>query len=244
MQGRPIQEMFQAIAPRYDFLNRLFSLRRDIRWRRELVEALRVPKGARILDMATGTGDVALEIGRQKGRSITVWEVDFVFKMLQLGKKKILETKHCVDIRQAQGDAFHPPFKPGVFDAVTIAFGIRNIADKKTVLKTFYEVLKKGGQVLILELTLPETGYMQRLYLIYFQKVLPMIGRILSGHSSAYGYLPNSVLKFPSPRDFCKLMEEVGFEKVSYKRLTFGICTLFTGLKAPLYSLHAHFGGN
>jgi demethylmenaquinone methyltransferase/2-methoxy-6-polyprenyl-1,4-benzoquinol methylase len=198
--------------------------------------------------MATGTGDVALEIGRQKGKSITVWGVDFALNMLQLGKKKILGTRHCMDIRQAQGDAFHPPFKPGVFDAVTIAFGIRNIADKKRVLKAFYEVLKKGGQVLILELTLPKIGYMQDLYCIYFQKVLPMIGRILSGHSEAYGYLPDSVLKFPSPRDFCKLMEEVGFERVSYKQLTFGICTLFTGskpdglVKSPFCSLHEHFG--
>jgi demethylmenaquinone methyltransferase/2-methoxy-6-polyprenyl-1,4-benzoquinol methylase len=199
------------------------------------VNALRVPEGARILDMATGTGDVALEIGCQKGRSITVWGVDFALNMLQLGKKKIWGTKCCVDIKQAQGDAFHPPFKRGVFDAVTIAFGVRNISDKKRVLTAFYEVLKSGGQVLILELTIPETGYMQRLYLIYFQKVLPVIGRMLSGHSAAYGYLPDSVLKFPSPRDFCKLMEEVGFEKVSYKRLTLGICTLFTGVKTPLY---------
>jgi demethylmenaquinone methyltransferase/2-methoxy-6-polyprenyl-1,4-benzoquinol methylase len=234
MQGQPIQEMFQAIAPRYDFLNRLLSLRWDIRWRRQLVKALRVPQGGRVLDMATGTGDVALEIGRWKGRSITVWGVDFVFNMLQLGKKKITGAKHCVDIRQAQGDAFHPPFKPDVFDAVTIAFGIRNISDKKRVLKAFYELLKRGGQVLVLELTIPETGAMQRLYLIYFQKVLPRIGRMLSGHSAAYGYLPDSVLKFPSPRDFCKLMGEVGFEKVSYKRFSFGICTLFTGLKTPL----------
>ena len=226
--------MFQAIAPRYDFLNRLLSLRWDIRWRRDLVKALCVPKRARILDMATGTGDVALEVGRQKGRSITIWGVDFSLNMLQLGKKKILGTKYCVDIRQAQGDALHPPFKRGIFDAVTIAFGIRNISDKKRVLKAFYEVLKKGGQVLILELTLPETGYMQRLYLIYFQKVLPVIGRMLSGHSAAYGYLPDSVLKFPPPRDFCKLMEEVGFAKVSYKRLTLGICTLFIGVKTPL----------
>ncbi len=231
MEGRPIQDMFQAIAPRYDFLNRLLSLRRDVQWRRVLVKALRVPRDARVLDMATGTGDVALEIGRRKGISVTVWGVDFAFGMLQLGKNKIARTKYCVDIRQAQGDAFHPPFKPGGFDAVTMAFGIRNISDKKRVLKVFYEFLKKGGQLLILELTLPKIGFMKNLYFIYFQKLLPVIGKILSGSSGAYSYLPDSVRKFPSQKDFCELMREAGFEKVSYKRLTLGICTLFTGFK-------------
>lgn len=223
--------MFQAIAPRYDFLNRLLSLRRDIQWRRVLVKALRVPPKGRVLDVATGTGDVVLEIVRRKSRSITVWGVDFAFEMLRLGKKKIAETKNCADIRQAQCDALHPPFKPEVFDAVTIAFGIRNISDKKRVLNVFYELLKRGGQLLVLELTLPETGFMKDLYLAYFKKVLPVIGKILSGNSGAYRYLPDSVLRFPSPEAFCKLMKKGGFEKVSYKRLTFGVCTLFTGLK-------------
>lgn len=231
MEGRSIQEMFQAIAPKYDFLNRLLSLKRDVQWRRVLVKALRVPNDARVLDMATGTGDVALEIGRRKGMSVTVWGVDFAFGMLQLGKNKIAETKHCVDIRQAQGDAFHPPFKPEVFDAVTMAFGIRNISDKKRVLQVFYELLKKGGQLLILELTVPKIECMKSLYLIYFQKVLPIIGKVVSGNSGAYGYLPASVLMFPSQKDFCELMREAGFENVSYKRLTLGICTLFTGFK-------------
>ncbi len=231
MEGKHIQEMFQAIAPRYDFLNHFLSLRRDIHWRRVLVKALRVPPEGRVLDVATGTGDVALEIGRQKGRSITVWGIDFAFRMLQLGKKKIVGAKYCVDIRPAQSDAFHPPFKPGVFDAVTMAFGIRNIADKKRVLEVFHELLKNWGQVLILELTLPKIDFMKNLYFIYFQKILPMIGKIISGDSGAYSYLPDSVLKFPSPKDFCELMREAGFEKVYYKPLTFGVCTLFIGFK-------------
>lgn len=115
---------------------------------------------------------------------------------------------------------------------MTIAFGIRNISDKKRVLKVLHELLKKGGQILILELTLPQMGFMKNLYSIYFKKALPVIGKIISGNSGAYSYLPDSVLKFPSQRDFCKLMRETGFEEVSYKRLTLGICTLFTGLKS------------
>ncbi|MFH1675246.1 MAG: bifunctional demethylmenaquinone methyltransferase/2-methoxy-6-polyprenyl-1,4-benzoquinol methylase UbiE [Pseudomonadota bacterium] len=231
MEGKHIQEMFQAIAPRYDFLNHFLSLRHDVYWRRVLVKALRVPPEGRVLDVATGTGDVALEIGRQKGSSITVWGIDFAFRMLQLGKKKIAGSKYCVDIRPAQSDAFHPPFKPGAFDALTMAFGIRNIADKKKVLEVFYELLKGGGQILILELTLPKIDFMKNLYFIYFQKVLPMIGKIISGDSGAYSYLPDSVSKFPSPKDFCELMREAGFEKVYYKPLTLGVCTLFTGIK-------------
>ncbi len=231
MEGKHIQEMFQAIAPRYDFLNHFLSLRRDIHWRRVLVKALRAPSEGRVLDVATGTGDVALEIGRQKGRSITVWGIDFAFRMLQLGKKKIVGANYCVDIRPVQSDAFHPPFKSGVFDAVTMAFGIRNIADKKRVLEVFHELLKKGGQVLILELTLPKIDFMKNLYFIYFQKILPMIGKIISGDSGAYSYLPDSVFKFPSPKDFCELMREAGFEKVYYKPLTLGVCTLFIGIK-------------
>jgi len=231
MEGQHIQEMFHAIAPRYDFLNRLLSVKQDIKCRKALVEALRLPDNSRVLDIATGTGDVAIEVVRRKGRSVTVWGVDFALGMLQLGRKKIAGANLDANIRQAQGDAFYPPFKQGVFDAVTCAFGIRNISDKKKVLKVFFDLLKPGGQVLILELTLPKTGFMKYLYLIYFQRVLPVIGKMISKVSEAYSYLPQSVLHFPPRAAFCSLLRDAGFEDVSCKPLTVGICTLFSGVK-------------
>jgi demethylmenaquinone methyltransferase/2-methoxy-6-polyprenyl-1,4-benzoquinol methylase len=226
-----VREMFDRIAPHYDFLNRLLSLRRDVWWRRVLVEALALPRGAKLLDVACGTADVALEIDRRLGSGGVVVGADFSLQMLRSARPKVLDAKGRPRVHLAAADAFAPPFRDGSFDAVTIAFGIRNIQDKATVLARFLDLLKPGGQVAVLELATPEGGMLRNLYLFYFNRLLPLLGRIFSKHSFAYSYLPASVAQFPPAAAFARLMRAAGFEAVRYRKLTLGVAVLFIGRK-------------
>ncbi|MCP4023609.1 MAG: class I SAM-dependent methyltransferase, partial [Desulfobacteraceae bacterium] len=135
------------------------------------------------------------------------------------------------NISLVNGDALNLPFDNNIFDAVFIAFGIRNIMDRKKALKAFYNTLKNGGRLAVLELTTPEKGFLKHVYLAYFKKILPLIGSFFSKHADAYSYLPDSVLKFPSPVRFSQTMKEAGFKDIRYKQMTFGIVTLFVGRK-------------
>ncbi len=225
-----IQNMFDAIAPKYDLLNRLLSLRQDVAWRNQLVRALGLKRQCLILDVACGTGDVALAVCRANP-SAKVVGVDFAPRMLTKARKKIHAAKLMDNIDLLAGDALYLPFRPSAFDAVTIAFGIRNIVDKETALGVFYRCLKPGGLLLVLELTTPEKGIFRWVYLSYFQKILPLIGAFLSKHNRAYQYLPDSVLKFPSAGRFAAMMRSAGFGEIRWKPLTFGISTLFVGRK-------------
>jgi len=225
-----VREMFDAIAPRYDLLNRLLSLRQDVCWRKKMVAAMTVPEDGRVLDVACGTGDVMVEIHRQKGPQVKVTGIDFSPGMLNLARKKI--DHHGLDSAfLLAGNALAMPFHKATFKAVTIAFGIRNIQDKTGALKAFYDVLVPGGKVLVLELATPGSPRMRDAYLAYFQKVLPLIGRLFSRHRFAYSYLPESVSRFPAPDVFSKMMKTTGFSKVSCHRLTIGIANLFIGVK-------------
>ena len=226
-----IRDMFDSIAPKYDFLNRFLSLRQDVRWRREMVQAAQIPKKGAILDVACGTCDVAMEVRSQTGKSTTIIGTDFSPGMLTLGKKKLDKSKRFQSIRLACGNALALPFKHGLFDAVTIAFGIRNIMDREGALKAFHQALKPGGKVVVLELTAPEKGLFRKLYLFYFKQILPGIGSLFSKNAGAYHYLPASVLKFPSPTEFARIMGRSGFTDVQWKPMTLGIVTLFVGTK-------------
>ncbi len=225
-----IQNMFDAIAPKYDLLNRLLSLRQDVAWRDQLVRAVLVKEPQLILDVACGTGDVALAICRAN-HLVRVIGVDFAPQMLVRAHKKIQAAQLLDNIELLVGDALSLPFDHLVFDAVTIAFGIRNIVDKERALAAFYRRLKPGGLLLVLELTTPERGPFRWIYLSYFQKILPFIGALLSKHNRAYQYLPDSVLKFPSSTRFAAMMRSAGFIDIRWKPLTFGISTLFVGHK-------------
>jgi demethylmenaquinone methyltransferase/2-methoxy-6-polyprenyl-1,4-benzoquinol methylase len=222
-----IREMFDAISPKYDLLNRLLSLRQDVCWRREMVRAMQISDKGMVLDVACGTGDVALEIVRQKGSGVTIFGADFSPGMLRLAKNKI---RHS-GIHLLVANAFHLPFRAETFDAVTIAFGIRNIADKLSVLKAFHEHLKPGGMLLVLELATPPKGMLLSLYLFYFKKILPMIGWFFSKNLMAYKYLPASVMNFPQAPVFAGLIRAAGFSDVRWRCLTFGIATLYAGRK-------------
>jgi demethylmenaquinone methyltransferase/2-methoxy-6-polyprenyl-1,4-benzoquinol methylase len=225
-----VRDMFDRIAPHYDLLNRWLSLRQDIYWRRTMVSALALEPGARVLDAACGTADVALEIVRQTRHCANVVGIDFSPGMLQPAALKI-QQRGAAAIHLAAADAFHLPFQPAGFDAVTMAFGIRNIQDKETVLQRFYEQLKPGGRLAILELGLPATGLARSLYLFYFNRLLPFIGRWISSHRFAYTYLPQSVARFPAAGDFAAMMRRTGFVNVRYRKLTMGITVLFVGEK-------------
>lgn len=223
-----IKDMFDSIASRYDLLNRLLSLRQDVYWRRAMAEAADIPENGKVLDAASGTGDVAIEILRQKGSGVKVFGLDFSPEMLIRAKDKV---RKISGIHLIAGNAFHLPFRENSFDAVTIAFGIRNITDKLSVLKAFHKCLKPGGMVLVLELGVPQKKLLLSLYLFYFKKLLPLIGWFFSKNMNAYQYLPESVILFPPPDAFAGIMREAGFSPVKWRKLTLGIANLYAGCK-------------
>lgn len=226
-----VRDMFDRIAPHYDFLNRLLSLRQDVYWRRTLVAELDLVPGGRVLDAACGTADVGIEIRRQYGDGVDVVGIDFAPEMLRLARPKVSRTAMGRPIHLAAADAFDLPFPPARFDAVTMAFGIRNIQDKATVLRRFWDQLKPGGRLAILELGTPNRGLARRAYLFYFNRLLPSIGRLFSKHHFAYSYLPDSVARFPAPLAFAAMMRRAGFRQVRYLPMTLGITVLFVGEK-------------
>ncbi|MBF0235435.1 MAG: bifunctional demethylmenaquinone methyltransferase/2-methoxy-6-polyprenyl-1,4-benzoquinol methylase UbiE [Desulfamplus sp.] len=227
-----IKEMFDSIAPKYDFLNRFLSAGQDILWRKEMVLGAELPNQSIVLDVACGTCDVALEVKKQQGDGATVFATDFSPGMLALGKRKILKHEEGATIHLVSGNALALPFKESRFDAVFIAFGIRNIMDRQSAVASFYRVLKPGGTLAVLELTSPPKGFFRDIYLLYFKRLLPAIGTVLSKNAGAYHYLPESVLNFPNPREFASTLRQSGFEMVKWKVMTLGIVTLFIGKKA------------
>jgi demethylmenaquinone methyltransferase/2-methoxy-6-polyprenyl-1,4-benzoquinol methylase len=225
-----VRGMFDAIAPRYDLLNRLLSLRQDVRWRKRMVAGMTIPDAGRVLDVASGTGDVAIEISHRKGPRVKVIGIDFSAGMLRLAQEKIRRHRSATIFLTA-ADALALPFGDAAFHAVTIAFGIRNIQDKGSALKEFRRCLVPGGMLQVLELATPQPQRLRDAYLAYFQKVLPLIGRLFSRHAFAYSYLPESVSRFPTATTFIHLLEGSGFDRVTCQRLSLGIANLFIGHK-------------
>ena len=221
-----VKGMFDKIAHRYDFLNRLLSLRQDVMWRNQMVRAAAPGPGNRILDVACGTCDVALTLGRHLKGNTRITGLDFSYAMLLAGQKKCAPSAGQ-SIGLVNGDALSLPFPPETFDAVFIAFGIRNIMDRHRALSEFHRVLHPGGKLAVLELTTPQQKMFKSIYLSYFKKVLPWIGAFFSKDDNAYHYLPASVLQFPSPAAFSRLMTDAGFSDVRFKSMTLGIVTLF-----------------
>jgi len=227
-----IKDMFNSIAPRYDFLNRLLSLRQDVRWRREMVRALDVSENGRVLDAACGTGDVLAELHAQGNSGAHAVGIDFAPQMLAIARQKINRfgpRPAGTDLLAANVLAL--PFAPQSFDAITIAFGIRNIMDRRAALQEFHRRLKPGGTLAVLELATPRHRLLKSLYLAYFEKTLPAIGAFFSRNRMAYRYLPASVIRFPEPEAFAGLMKQAGFVRIRWKQLTLGLASLHTGMK-------------
>ena len=225
-----VERMFSAIAPRYDFLNRLLSAGRDRVWRREAIRATRLPTDGRLLDVCTGTADMALETARQFPTA-TIAGVDFSGPMIDRGRQKVAGARLASRVVLSVAPAEALPFPDGTFDAVTVAFGLRNVPDRCLALAEMHRVLKPGGRAVVLEFTTPPGRLFRRLYLWYFHRVLPVIGGLISGHRSAYAYLPASVGEFPPPKELAAWMEQAGFRDVSYRLLTGGIVAIHVGEK-------------
>ncbi|WP_432823838.1 bifunctional demethylmenaquinone methyltransferase/2-methoxy-6-polyprenyl-1,4-benzoquinol methylase UbiE [Trichloromonas sp.] len=229
-KGRGIREMFDTIAPRYDLLNRLLSLGIDRRWRTFAVGKLHLPEQGRILDVATGTGDVALEIASRSPDSLTIVGADLTPGMLRVGQEKVDRSPYRDRIVLVNAPCESMPHPDGQFDGVTIAFGIRNVVDRTAGLREMCRVLKPAGRAVILEFSNPRSRLFKALYNFYFRRVLPWIGGLLSTRS-AYQYLPDSVLEFPDQETFKKMMGDAGFTEVVHHDLTFGIATVYVGVK-------------
>ena len=227
-----IRQLFDNIAPEYDRLNHLLSLDIDRTWRSRAVRQIadvQVPQN--ILDVACGTGDFSIAIARKSAPGSHVTGLDLSEGMLAIGREKIHKAGLSSVISLELGDSEDIPYGEGCFDRVSVAFGVRNFEHIDTGLEEMYRVLKKGGKLVILELSVPGNRIMQWIYNLYFLKIMPVIGGKVSGHRSAYEYLPASVLDFPKPDAFKTMMERAGFTSVRHKSFTFGICRMFTGLK-------------
>ncbi len=222
--------MFSAISGRYDLLNKILSFGCDRRWRRAAVRSITVRKGGTHLDLACGTGDVALEIvGQIEGA--TVLGADISLSMVEKAVEKVRDRGKEADISFFTCAGESLPLKECSIDSVSIAFGIRNVVDRERALREMARVLRKGGESVILEFSLPERSIFRKCYLFYFKGLLPFLGGIFSDRK-AYRYLPDSVLEFSTREDFIKMMEKNGFTDVSAKDLSLGIVTLYRGVKA------------
>ena len=224
-----IAGMFDAIAPRYDLLNHVLSAGIDKRWRARAISALQLTGRETLLDVCTGTADVALE-GRRAGAARVVG-IDFANAMLSLGLKKIRAAGEAARITLVRGDAMRLPVPDASADAATVAFGIRNVQRPEVACAEMARALRRGGRLAILEFGVPRIPGVSTLYLWYFKHLLPLVGRLVSGHDAAYSYLPASVGTFPPPAEFMKILRQAGFDDVRAVPLTFGIVYLYTARK-------------
>jgi demethylmenaquinone methyltransferase/2-methoxy-6-polyprenyl-1,4-benzoquinol methylase len=233
--AKSIREMFGRVAPRYDLLNRLLSARIDVYWRNRLVDSIRdilARPDARVLDVCCGTGDVALALERERNKSGAarrpVLASDFCRPMLDGARKKL----HSYGSPLFEGDAMRLPLPDASVDALTVAFGFRNLANYRKGLQEFHRLLAPGGRLAILEFSQPTVPLLGPLFDLYFRYVLPPIGNAVSGSGGAYSYLQKSVERFYSAEELAAEMRSVGFDMVSFRRLTGGISCLHVGSKA------------
>jgi demethylmenaquinone methyltransferase/2-methoxy-6-polyprenyl-1,4-benzoquinol methylase len=231
LKGIQVNEMFSAIAHRYDFLNKLLSVGFDKRWRIKAIDQLGPISGGRYLDVATGTADMAIEIANRPIENIHVTAIDFTQEMLQLGQEKIDNLNLSQNISIQKADAQSLPFKDDEFDGAVCAFGVRNFSNIHIGIREMRRVIKRGASVIILEFTTPINPFFRELYLFYFKNILPLIGGLISCRPDAYRYLPDSVMKFPDPEGLKTIMENTGLVDIKYQGLTLGIVTIHTGRK-------------
>jgi demethylmenaquinone methyltransferase/2-methoxy-6-polyprenyl-1,4-benzoquinol methylase len=227
--GAAIRDMFAGVAPRYDLLNHLLSASLDVLWRREAAAALELPAGAAALDLCCGTGDQALALGRRGAR---VAAADFCVPMLAIARRKFRRLTAPRPSALA-ADALALPFPARRFAGATVSFGLRNVADLDAALRQLAGVLRPGGRLVVLEFALPRRQPLKGLYLFYFRRLLPWIGRLISARGSAYTYLPDSVLEFPQRQGFLDRMAGAGFADLAWRDLSGGTVCLYRGRIPP-----------
>ena len=223
-----VEDMFDNIAPKYDLLNHVLSMKIDVLWRNTLVNWMKKDSPQEVLDVATGTGDLAIAV--EKGTGSKVIGLDLSQQMLNVGVIKIKKLKLDGKISMQKGDAENLPFEDNRFDAVSVAFGVRNFENLTKGLAELRRVVKDNKSVYILEFSKVE-GFMGPLYMFYFKNILPAIGRLVSKDNRAYTYLPDSVNAFPFGEKMRQILLDTGFKKVEYKKLSLGIATIYKATK-------------
>ena len=223
-----VQNIFTRIVHRYDLLNHLLSLGRDVFWRRAAARRIKMFHTGKILDLASGTGDMALTLAELHDQA-AIFGVDFNYPMLARANEKIKAGPYHNRVKVNVGDALLLPFADQTFDSLTMAFGIRNIPDRVQALHEMQRVLVPGGRAVMLELTFPRWSFIRRFYTTYLDKLIPRLGGLISGQGQAYQYLADSIMDFPEPADFCQLMSDAGFSKTGFLQLTFGIAVIHWG---------------
>ena len=230
--GKRVRAMFASIAKKYDFLNHLLSFNIDRYWRRHTIGAVGVEPGDLVLDCCTGTADLALAFHRATGSGCRIVGVDFCREMLVLGNRKIDRARAHDRLILVEGDSQSLPLPSDTFGVVTVAFGLRNVADTVRGIDEMIRVARPGGKVAILEFSRPRGAILGRLYLFFFKRILPNVGQAIAPNDTgAYRYLPNSVLEFPDGRAMLDLLSSRGLVETRMKSLTFGIATLYVGVK-------------
>lgn len=225
-----IRRLFDKIAPDYDRLNHILSLNIDKGWRKKAVRQIADENRAmKVLDVACGTADFTIEIARKVAPGSVVTGVDISEAMMAIGKEKIRKAGVAAELYVADCEAL--PYEDDAFDRISVGFGVRNLEHLDTGLKEMFRVLKPGGRLVILELSVPSNQVIRWFYKLYFLKILPAVGGLVSGERGAYEYLPASVISFPPPEQFIQMMKEAGFNTVEHTPLTFGICRMYVGKK-------------
>ncbi len=226
-----VREMFDSIAPAYDFMNRMMTFGIDKLWRRKAVNMLRRHPHQHILDVATGTGDLALLLHR-KLRPGRLTGIDLSEGMIAIAREKAERAEAGDSVRFMTGDCLDLPFAPEVFDCITVAYGVRNFEHLDAGYREMYRVLQRGGVLCVIELSTPVSPLVKPFYNLYTRHVIPLVGKAVSRDVRAYSYLPESIAAVPQGDDMLRLMRDAGFTDCRFRRLTFGTCTIYIGVKS------------
>lgn len=224
-----VRDMFDNIAPAYDRLNLAMSFGLDERWRRLAVDCVSCAGATNIVDIATGTADFAISLAQDIPES-TVTGLDLSEKMIEIGRKKVARLGLSDRITLMEGDCLHSPLPEGMADAVTVAFGVRNFSDLEAGYKAMFNMLRPGGLLCVLELSTPVNPFVRPFYRLYANHIIPVMGRMMSKDIRAYKYLPESIAAVAQGDDMLELMRRAGFTETSFRRLTLGVCTLYTAV--------------
>jgi len=228
---KEVQKIFSLGAKRYDLINRVISFRRDIYWRRIAVTRARIESNNKVLDLATGTGDIAIEVAKNTANNVKIIGVDFCNEMVNLAIKKTEMLKLQDRISFQKGKAENLPFLDNTFDRAIVAFGVRNFEDIYQGIQEIYRVLKDEGMIVILEFALPRKGITSQFTRFYIKYILPYLGEFISGGQGGCYYLTSSIAKFLKPEELRLMMVDIGFKSVAYETLTLGVVAIHVGLK-------------